>query len=736
MNPVSIAISFIVTIFGVAFPILFQVATRLDEKYSSILILQLFNKEKERSFFLIALITSLVSIFIYIIEIPPLIQAPSFSYIINNSAIIILVLSTTTLVFSFFFFVKKILIYNTPTRFLQYLIHKHEKEPNNNKYFEAIGDLIHNSIKEQNITVTKTIANFLSYSFQNERENNNEKPVEYPYAFYRIIYNSIEEFANLKSKKLNNIERQFTGMYGFFGDFKNPEISNITYTCIWKSLLLILKYNNDDMMLNYWEYAHTYITNQLREISPKFTDFSNKIENQEEINRRNKQREKFFELHYALGGLLLYKEKYNCIKRILNFTTSIPPSYDLLPKSMDEIFQRYMEFQDPYEKKYTWISSIYPFPETEGLKADYEIKKWITSYLTLLFLRHYTNNQSSQPKYIPKTQNEKRVWLENIETLKHKTKQIINNKNLLKATNIIIESQQNLKINEFIDSYIKRLEREFEKIAIEQPISKYKEKQFEETSKEIISKTINSLHPILNSFPISKDFTNWFVNGQKVVVDKSAFVEDQEADHANFDSFLAQHVALKIQKSISETFFHSKSKTYLIEEKNVFPAIKKLNLSQDFIILNFGQNIEWFKQTFLVDGLEKSSYNNIKIINFEHSSFNLVGQSFFILRKSDLPQIYHREINKDEINKFELKEIDKKIELYGSIINLQKNEEIQKELKTTYPDKELSKSALLSLVLKLEIRWKNEINCVMIKTHSKYTDKGVPDKLEDIKKIE
>ena len=59
--------------------------------------------------------------------------------------------------------------------------------------------------------------------------------------------------------------------------------------------------------------------------------------------------------------------------------------------------------------------------ETEGLIADYLIKKWICEYIGLLFIRQY----SIQPHLItmkplelpslPKNQTEKKVWLNNIE---------------------------------------------------------------------------------------------------------------------------------------------------------------------------------------------------------------------------------------------------------------------------------------------------------------------------------
>lgn len=45
MNIISICVTFISVILGIAYPILLQVISKLDEKYSSVIILKLFNKE-------------------------------------------------------------------------------------------------------------------------------------------------------------------------------------------------------------------------------------------------------------------------------------------------------------------------------------------------------------------------------------------------------------------------------------------------------------------------------------------------------------------------------------------------------------------------------------------------------------------------------------------------------------------------------------------------------------------
>ncbi len=748
MDTAAITVSFIVTILGIAYPILFQVVSRLDEKYSSMLILELFNKEKERKVFKIALITSLIAILIYILKFPSFIDIKKLNFIINNSALIILTLSAILLVVSFFYFVEKILIYYTPTRFLKYLIKKHEKKENNFEHFKAISDFLYNSIKEQNETISKTISDFLYTAFQKEREKNTTAPIEYPASYYEVVYKSIEELANLKSKKLSFLEYRTVGGVWLFGELKDIKISENTYIWTWRNLLLAIEYERDDMIMYYWQNAHRYISNQLQHIYPVYSDKTYEVENNTEVEKREKERERFLEFHYALGGLLMYKKRYNCIGRIFNYTTSIPPRYELLPNAMGEIFKRYIEFRDPYESKYAWISHSYSFPDLEGLNADYAIKRWILEYIGVLFIRQYSiyphliTMKPLELPIIPKTQSEKKLWLDNIDYFKVIVEKVFSNKELLTQskldfiTNEWLTEQEKPNPTDLIELYKTQIEADFEKTEIEQEISVIKMEEFENTSISIVNPTINLYLPIINPTPIEYDFNNWYIHGERAVMDKSAFSDDTDAQHLNFDSFLAEHISKKIKDGISETFFYTKSKTYLLEEKNIFPAIDNLGLTNEYVIVCFALNLKWIKETFAIEGLSMESFNGIQIIQFSSSNYHLVGQSIFILKKSDLPNILHISLESAEVEKYELKEIDEKIKLYSSIVDLNKNKILFNELEPSHQDRDLRKSVLINLALKIEIRWKKNINNIMIKTYSKYRERGVPDSINDIKKIE
>lgn len=126
MRSIDAYIYIVIGLLGVAYPGLLQVIARLDEKYSSEKIVELFDREWESKAFPYSLYSSLGFIVLWSLKLPPLIKIDGLNFYIENSAAILVALNAILLVIFFVFFVKKILIYYTLTKFIPYLINKHE----------------------------------------------------------------------------------------------------------------------------------------------------------------------------------------------------------------------------------------------------------------------------------------------------------------------------------------------------------------------------------------------------------------------------------------------------------------------------------------------------------------------------------------------------------------------------------------------------------------------------------
>ncbi|MDP8315146.1 MAG: hypothetical protein RAP70_08755 [Candidatus Celaenobacter antarcticus] len=745
MNEIGIYITVTITLFGVAYPILLQVIARLDEKYSSENIVGLFDKEIEGKLFRWLLISTLVFIVIWSLKLKPLFQIDGLNFIINNSANILLGLSSILLIISFFFFTRKILIYYTPTKFIQYLRNKHIKSRNDFKYFEGLADILLLSIKQQQRNLSLTLSDFFYDSFRNERGKLNNTPVEYPDIFYETVHKSIEELAILKEKRNYSLEYRTAGGIWLLGEMQGHELSNKTYVWLWRNILLSIQYQQDDLIVYHWQTAHQFYTYSLPYIYKNYDHSSDtfQVSNQDTVNKRISEREKFIEFHYALGGLLTYKKRYSCINRVFNHTNSQPPKYELLPESMYEIFSFYFKVRDPYDREYTWISNQYSFPEQSGLHADSVVKKWIFSYMAVLFLRQYTivpyliTMKPLDYPAIPKTQGEIKGWIDGLDFFKKLVSEHLENKVLLEELYLDFITKEWCEKNDkvypldFIDVFKSNLKEAYNNNALTLPISEEKVLQFETSTKGRVEEVLENITTISNSNTISGEADKWYVNGQRMLQSRDAFSENPEVHHIDFDSFLASVLSRRIIKGVASTFLFKKTKTYLFKHTDFFGAIDKFGLTEQHVIVAFGLNIDNYINHFKVKGLTKEKYKETSIFSFQGSQF--VNTTVFILRKSNLPFISTKPISDEIIKKYSLKKISDKGNLHSSIIDLNNTtEEIFNENKVGKEDDEIKKSVLMSIIISLEILWKKNIDVIQLIEFSEYRQKGLPNKISDI----
>jgi hypothetical protein len=747
MSSIDPYINMIIALLGLAYPILLQVIARLDEKYESQNIAELFKTEWEWTAFRYTLVASLISVFIWSLKLEPIIHIEQLNFLIENSATLLVSFNTILLVVSFFFFVSKVLKYYTPYSLIPYLIKRHEKSKSEVKYFPALSDLLLLSINRQQTNLSRSLSDFFYTAFRKIRDKLTNEAVVYPDIYYETVYKAIEELAILKEKRNYLLEHRTSGGIWLIGELQGKELSENTYSWLWRNLLLAIRYQQDDLIVNHWETCHQYYSYSLSYIYSEYDTSTGalQVNNQEAVNKRNAERQRFIEFHYALGGLLTYKERYACIKRLFSHTQSQPPKYELLPESMNEIFKFYFDVRDPYERKYTWISNQYPFPELSGLNADYVIKKWIMSYMAILFLRQYTITPyliTMRPldfPQIPSTQGEIKQWIDGIDFFKKLVTDHLQNKELLNTLNLDFITPQWCEENQkpypitFIETFKSNLESAYHTNSLTLQISNEKVLQFENATRTIVESAIEKLQPISNNTPIQDDNSDkWYVNGQRMLQDKDAFSENPEVHHMEFDSFLASVVSRSLNDGLGEIFFRKVSKSYLLKPEDFFKAIDKLGIDESFVIVNFGINLDYFITQLKVSELTKDKYKNTNIYSFNGSQ--IVRDSLFVLKKSDLPNISTRPIDADIIAKYSLKKISESINLHSSIIDLNNTSEVVfNENKNDKSDDELRKSVLISIILSTEFKWKKNIEVVQLRQYSEYFQKGIAHKLEDVK---
>lgn len=621
---------------------------------------------------------------------------------------------------------------------------KKKIKENGYEYFGAISDILYYSIKNQNEKIAKTISDFMYGAFKEVRDKNQNKEVIYPSAYYEVVSKTIEELAPQKNKRLTFLEHRTAGSVWLLGEFGTSKISENTYSWIWSNFLLALKYDRDDFIIYHWEQAHQYISYSLKQITPNYSHAPFGITNQLEIDERFAERKRFLEFHYALGGLLLYRGRYSCIQRAFSYTQSIPPQYELLPSTMDEVFGLYFDFRDPYEMKHPWISSRYSFPELGGLNSDGIIKKWICEYIALLFIRQYSivshliTMEPLNPPAIPKSQGEKRQWIDNLDYFKILVEEVLNNKELLNKVGLdFVTDEWCEKYNKpkplyFIEKVKQDVIASFEGTLIEQPISETKVKRFKDTTVARLKPIFDEYEIINNKSEFTGELIKWYVYGQSHIIDKSGFSDNQDAEHLNYDSFLPESFSNKYRDAISEIFALASSQSFLFNSQDIITAISRLNINyNEYVIVSFGVDIEE-----LIIKSNNESLKELKIITFSYRNYHLVGDSIFILKNADLPKLNYKESKPEEVLKYSLEKVIEEYNLYVTVIDLNQSSDMRDAFTEASKEKDLRKSVYLAIFLNLEVQWKKNIECVQIKQASAYRERGIISNLSDVKPID
>ena len=744
----------IIAIFALGFPLLIQTITRIDDKYNSTKLIEVFRQEIITNIFIWSLIFSICFYIIWLLQIPPF---ANWGLLIDNSALILLGLSTIVLIISTFLIVHLIHIYFVPEKLTNRLIQVHNNTKNEKRktlYFEAISKILFYSINKADEPLARTLLEFYYRAFSSFRKGKEGKPIEYPQEYYDAIFEA-NELLCCREKKTISYFNDSTLFHLFLDKRQKTVISTKTYNFLWKLIVQSIYHNREDFIVSYWHKAHQLFNLFMPKIYPDY-DYSVSpfiVKNQTEIDKREKERQDFLEFHYALGGLLMSQHKYSTIKELMYFTQQKPPQYFLVPERMQEIIERYMQIDGEEYLDPVYYQQRYWFPNVSGVDADDIIKMWIKRYLAILFIRqytlhgYYTNANTLTMPNPPKELSELNRWKEELESLKCFVNDYLNQEDVLKELGLEelhnkewFNKNKKIEPSKLIENLKKEIEDNFDKIKQEQPIAQEKKIAFEKSTLSILKPIFEKYRSLFHNNNIGREYKKHPIRGQHYILEKAAFGKNQDVGYMNFDTVTAEAVALQFQYYSTNIFILISPQKYLLPVEDIFSAINNLNVNhKDFVIISVGLYLDYFEYLH-IKGLkkvgEKWFYYKMEII--EIYTNELVSQSLFILKREDLPNMIFKEIDRQDIlNKFHLSKIDDKFNIYAGLNDLNKSENktLKEELEKNSTEHDLSQKVLACVDINVEFQYKIDTKCIQLKVFSQFDDRIKPNKIDEVKSL-
>jgi hypothetical protein len=738
---IEICVAIDVAILGIAYPVLIDKISNIGQKYNSEYLPNVFDSEypdikiiKKISCFQLILILTLVSLLFKILNFET-IEYFKNNALVENSADILVFSMTLFLTISFFYWVNKIMLYQgKASELLKYLINKYQNQKIENQsktyLLKSINEFSIFAIEKQDIHLQESLLDFYSKQFNYYRENYNlDKGPEYPIDLYYITNEIIATSVNNQNKKLKALEhRASSGMWLIGESFKFAKISNSTYKWLWRNLVTSSTYKN--LTANYWSSASQYFNYSLSGLVPEYNLFE--ISNQAEIDNVENERKRFLELNYALGGLLYYQNEFNILKYIVSFSQSQPPSYPLLPQTMDEIFYWFNQFSNEFKSRSEPLEYKYYFPEIDNLGISSNVSHNICKYISLLFVRQFTQQAIYVYQNFKIFHNltddlqELYSYNDRLPYFRNCIEKILSNKELLKTLEFDIEPVEVLNTFDDLDAKIKE---RIDITKLNANLSEDKIQIFKDSTKKIIIKAFNEYQNIKNSddFIDIDDSNITSIIGELIVSSKSSFT-DNDIPNFNFDSIYSEHIANnKIKYFLPNSFLLSRTDKYLIEKKQLLEGLERIIKDlKDKIIIAVRPSY---------DSKQLVSESKFKDILVEiPSTNNYLNDTFFILDKKDLPKFESKKLPQKKIDKFDLTLLDETYNLYTNVIDINRQEKLSlKEEYITKDDKELKVLILISFIFL--IKWKKNRNITMLSLTSPYQERGIVNKIEDLKEL-
>lgn len=713
-------LSVVAAIIGLSCPLIIGRIESIDKHYNSTLLAKRFMTETTFCFFAICMVVNIL-------------VATVFPFFIDNSEyariwIAVQSILVFLLVVSLLVLFTDMLIYTSPEKLSKHILQDYNnvKEKNKKKagmFFSQWVDVTPKLLISADYNLTQSVYDTL-FDYVREFYSKGAKCEKFDDYFLTGITRINENICQKEHRliSLNNSNTLLTMFIEYVCSI-HPD----HYKFLWKNLILQTHYGQDEWIMSYWA-----IASQRYQIA--------KLSNNEE-NIQDDKLWDFYEFHLVLVAMLLQEQKYDLVKRILSFSNSKPETYPLIPSTISEVLNVLNTINRISNEpgKFLYYEYMYPMPKMHGI-SNGKILGAIYLYLALLMYRVLT-----LPKYygdesalniginINKTNlQELRIWRESLQIMKFWLKTIDDDSNLKKMIEYNYHKELTRKeYKEELNEILKEAESYIDNTAnIINEQQEYSESIVSSIENGIVEKLKCAFEPYKTLVNKSSSDNVLKINcSSSSVFPNKAFIDNADVSYVNIDEVMAQMSFQQFIFEVNKLFIlNTHGISYRISRDELENAFNRLNLTNEYIIFSFGNNLEnMFDKT--QDGVLK--YGNTLI--YELPTYQrMLERMLYVIKKEDIPNVRFEKPDQNIIDRYKLQCGDEDFQIWTSILKLKDFPDL-KPKETT--EENLDQYSLLTVGWQPLINVKKDIEVLKIKVWYRFLDEGNPDDVNSIKPI-
>lgn len=455
-----------------------------------------------------------------------------------------------------------------------------------------------------------------------------EELYTYPEEIISLINNVVERS---KSMKYPLLAKRIDFIQMLFNQFNEFPITKQVYELVWRWANEMTVAGAEDWMKQYWNYANQYYMFNLSQ------------------SRRNDDMGLYREFHVMVCTMMLYNNRYEWLKHALSFTNTLPPKYPLIPSTFKDIFNTYVELSEKNENFYLMR---YPMKGMNlGAGEEYAIEGELLRYISLLMIRLYSvddyNITFSDPMAFPdhgRTVEENKRIISQVEVIIQRVKQWEKDKTGIQER-CGLDPIGIKKAIEILHNY---------KTSCENKISEIEKNPIEDTWKrnKLKKELIDAAKRLPNNLRLptaeSKNHHDEIpiVVSQEYRLDKELILKGYDYIGSGLADTMIESLVVQLRNSYNYLFLlNSPCKTYVIPYGLLGKAMKRLSLSNDYIILAQGVSSHLYEE---IDGFIKKgntyTFDDAEIIEIVANT-----SCFLIMKRSDLPTVERRQLDDEEM---------------------------------------------------------------------------------------